>query len=503
MLRCREYIRVSSRKQVRGASLDDQRAANARRAAQLGSRIDYTYVEAGESAFKEKLDRRVAFQQMLEDARARRFDVLIVYDLSRFSRFARVSLQIAADLERLGVQVISTTEYFDTNTAAGRMTFTMLAAAAQFKSDHLSERMKAIRKGEAERGEHVGPVPLGYLRVAGKLQIDETTAPAVRLFGELYSRGDLSVMAAVDAVQSAGYTLNALAAEEMISNAAYAGHVSRKGAIVVEHAHPAIWSPELWARISEVRQQRARRRTKQVQPHHGLLTGLAVCGHCGAPMWHHPNSRSGRYYHCASSEARQSKGHPELICGASWVKAEPVEQATLAWIEAAILTPDLLDIARRLLAEQAPMPQAPDVNQIEQKLKRLARAYADGAYDDLDYEQKRASLLAQLQTAPARPTPIADIEAVLAALRDIPALLVEATAQERRQILGQLVTGVYLRASGVLALRPTKIGEPLLFAAAQSAAWRLTNGPQCGPGGHATGIPARWLNRRPAILTAA
>ena len=91
----------------------------------------------------------------------------------------------------------------------------------------------------------------------------------------------------------------------------------------------------------------------------------------------------------------------------------------------------------------------------------------------------------------------------MAALRDIPALLVEATAQERRQILGQLVTGVYLRASGVLALRPTKIGEPLLFAAAQSAAWRLTNGPQCGPGGHATGIPARWLNRRPAILTAA
>ena len=37
MLRCREYIRVSSRKQVRGASLDDQRAANARRAAQLGT----------------------------------------------------------------------------------------------------------------------------------------------------------------------------------------------------------------------------------------------------------------------------------------------------------------------------------------------------------------------------------------------------------------------------------------------------------------------------------
>lgn len=32
MLRCREYIRVSSRKQIRGASLDDQRAANAGRA---------------------------------------------------------------------------------------------------------------------------------------------------------------------------------------------------------------------------------------------------------------------------------------------------------------------------------------------------------------------------------------------------------------------------------------------------------------------------------------
>lgn len=154
-------------------------------------------------------------------------------------------------------------------------------------------------------------------------------------------------------------------------------------------------------------------------------------------------------------------------------------------------------------AEHAPTPQAPDVGQIEQRLKRLSRAYADGAYDDLEYEQKRAALLAQLQVAPAQHAPIADVEAVLAALRDIPALLAEATAQERRQILGQLVTGVYLRSSGVLALRPTKIGEPLLFAAAQSAAWRLTNGPQCGPGGHVTGIPARWLTRKPAILKAA
>jgi site-specific DNA recombinase len=136
-MRYRQYIRVSSKAQLRGASLEDQERANVARVGQLGGTIEHTYTEPGRSAFTENLGKRQAFQQMLTDARARRFDALIIYDLSRFSRQAAVALTVAADLERLGITVISATEYFDRTTAAGRMTFTMLAAAAQFKSDHL------------------------------------------------------------------------------------------------------------------------------------------------------------------------------------------------------------------------------------------------------------------------------------------------------------------------------------------------------------------------------
>jgi len=501
-MRCRDYIRVSSRKQVRGASLDDQQRANAGRASQLGSAIDFTYVEAGESAFREKLDKRQAFQQMLEDAKARRFDTLIVYDLSRFSRFARVALQVAADLERLGVQVVSATEYFDMATAAGRMTFTMLAAAAQFKSDHLSERMKSVRKSEAERGEHIGPVPLGYIRTNGRLTIDPATAPGVLLLGEIYARGDVGVGTAVDRVREAGYSINALAAEEMIGNPTYAGHSCHKGRVVAEHTHEAIWSADLWARIQEVRQQRSRRRPAQ-QQHHALLAGLAVCGCCGAPMWHQPNGWRGRYYRCSSQDTRTNVGHTDLRCDEMAVRAERVEGMALAWVEAAILTPDLLDIARRMLSEQQPAQAAPDRAQIEQRLKRLARAYADGAYEDSDYEQRRATLLAQLETSATPTAPVADIEAVLRALQDMPALVAEATPEERRQILGQLVSEVYIRRSGVLALRPTRIAAPLLLAAAQSNSWDLMNVWECGPGGLPTAVPAHWLSQRPAILMAA
>jgi site-specific DNA recombinase len=125
--RYRQYIRVSSRQQLRGASLGDQDTSNQATVRKLDAHIEHTYDEPGRSAFTENLNKRSAFQQMLIDARNRKFDVLVVYDLSRFSRSMRVSLNIAADLEGLGIEVLSSTEQFDQHTASGRLTFHMLS----------------------------------------------------------------------------------------------------------------------------------------------------------------------------------------------------------------------------------------------------------------------------------------------------------------------------------------------------------------------------------------
>src|SRR5690349_7474878 len=157
------YIRVSDRRQVKGVSLEEQERACRTYAERMGWIVVAVYVEPGRSAYSEKLERRLAFQQLLAAARRKEYDTCLVYKLDRFVRKTLIQYQAAAELERCGVQIASATEPIDRKTAAGRMTFGMLAVAAEAYSDQLSERMRDTRAAEARHGRHVGPVPVGYL----------------------------------------------------------------------------------------------------------------------------------------------------------------------------------------------------------------------------------------------------------------------------------------------------------------------------------------------------
>jgi len=109
-IRCVLYLRVSSPKQIDGTSLEDQEHLGRADAAQKGWSMTRVYIEAGRSAFTENLAKRVAFQEMLADARAGLFDVVLVYKLNRFARNVPAQYAAAAELERYGVQIASMTE---------------------------------------------------------------------------------------------------------------------------------------------------------------------------------------------------------------------------------------------------------------------------------------------------------------------------------------------------------------------------------------------------------
>jgi site-specific DNA recombinase len=148
-IRCVLYLRVSSRKQLDGVSLEDQEHLGRAKAVRQGWRVTRVYVESGRSAFTEKLDKRVAFQEMLADARRGQFDVVLVYKLNRFARNVPIQYQAAAELESCGVDIASVTEPIERKTASGRATFGVLAVMAQLQSDQLSEKMRDTRLAEA------------------------------------------------------------------------------------------------------------------------------------------------------------------------------------------------------------------------------------------------------------------------------------------------------------------------------------------------------------------
>ena len=92
-MRARLYAWVSTEEQTEGYSIDAQRRAF--QALCLGREwnAEREYVEEGKPARTEDMNKRPVFKEMMEDALARRFDVVVVHKLDRFSRNLRITLE--------------------------------------------------------------------------------------------------------------------------------------------------------------------------------------------------------------------------------------------------------------------------------------------------------------------------------------------------------------------------------------------------------------------------
>src|SRR5205823_1982917 len=95
------------------------------------------YVDEGFSAARESAASRPQFRRLLADVDARRFDVILVHKLDRFSRNLIVTLQSLARIDKAGATFVSLTEQIDYTTPMGRLFLTMLAGIAQWYSDNL------------------------------------------------------------------------------------------------------------------------------------------------------------------------------------------------------------------------------------------------------------------------------------------------------------------------------------------------------------------------------
>jgi DNA invertase Pin-like site-specific DNA recombinase len=113
-MRAVSYIRVSREEQVEGWSLAAQRDQCAELAARRSWDMAQVFEEPGRSA---KTDLRPTFQRMMSQAEARRFDVIIVHKLDRFSRSLANVVRNVARLKEAKVGLVSVSEpWLDTTT---------------------------------------------------------------------------------------------------------------------------------------------------------------------------------------------------------------------------------------------------------------------------------------------------------------------------------------------------------------------------------------------------
>ena len=111
------------------------------------------YVDRGVSGAK---DRRPALDQLLADAKRRRFDVLVCWRLDRLGRSLKHLITLLDDLQALGVAFVSLAEGIDATTPAGKLQMHILGAIAEFERARIVERVRAGLARRAAQGKPLG-----------------------------------------------------------------------------------------------------------------------------------------------------------------------------------------------------------------------------------------------------------------------------------------------------------------------------------------------------------
>src|SRR5436305_11911412 len=100
--------------------------------------------------------KREAREKLLEAARRREIDVVLVWRLDRWGRSVTDLLATLQELEHLGVGFVSLTEALDLTTPAGRAMAGLLAVFAEFEREILRERVRAGLAQARQNGQRLG-----------------------------------------------------------------------------------------------------------------------------------------------------------------------------------------------------------------------------------------------------------------------------------------------------------------------------------------------------------
>src|SRR5262247_3783487 len=151
MKRAALYMRVSTK--GHGQTTETQAVALRDYAANRGFEIIDEYGDEGISGSK---DSRPALDRLMKDARARKFDVVIVARFDRFARSVSHLLRALEEFSHLGIDFVSLSESIDTSTPMGKMIFTVLGAVAELERNLIKERVHMGISRARKQGKRLG-----------------------------------------------------------------------------------------------------------------------------------------------------------------------------------------------------------------------------------------------------------------------------------------------------------------------------------------------------------
>ncbi|RAZ34811.1 recombinase family protein [Microbacterium sp. SMR1] len=381
MTRAALYLRQSMDRDGRSEGIDRQRARCRSLAESRGWDIADEYVDNDVSASKPR-GAGTAWHRLIVDAKAQRVDVVVAVDQDRILR----GIGDLVTILDTGVRIATVDGELDLTTADGEFRATLAAGLARFEVRRKSERQK---RANAHRRERLLPAggrrAFGYTKLRAGAAVDwpkrvssdgtewpdygheplEPEASAVRQgYAMLLAGATLRSIArawnADGLTTTVGQRFEAYSVRNVLANPRNAGLVApprsaadggqsgaqnlRLSDLPVGSWEPLV-SPETWAAARDLLADPARRSNPGAMPK-TLLSGIATCGVCGAPM-KAGVIRDIRSYRCSAS--------PHLSR-----KRDDADHFITHVVLDRLARPDAAEILRR--------PDAPDADRLRAEL---------------------------------------------------------------------------------------------------------------------------------------
>ena len=269
------YIRVSSQDQfLEGYSLDAQERVLREYCDQKNYDVHGIYRDEGISA--KDIKHRPGVMQLLADAKEKRFEIILIWKLTRFSRSLANLVVVCDELEKYGVMLVSYSEAFDCTTPAGRMIRNMLGTVAQFEREVISENVMLGMAERAQQGKPTCTYILGYDydKETETITINQEETEQVRYIYQTYLQlKDIAEVA--KACREKGYrgknggVPKPESIHKILTHVRYCGYNTYHGEICPGR-FPAIITPDIFKRVQSLIKRQGKtvgRKRKYDLPH--------------------------------------------------------------------------------------------------------------------------------------------------------------------------------------------------------------------------------------------
>jgi site-specific DNA recombinase len=241
---------------------------------------------------------RPEFIRMIEDAKGKRFDIILAHKLDRISRVPKDFYNLFELLQNIGVEICTVEDNFDTTTPQGRVFLGILLQFAAFERELGIERTANAMLQNAINGKVGGGyAPLGYERREKNFFVIEAEAEIVKYIFREYASGILPSQIC-NYLNSKGYRtkkhyrkdgtpvgdrpFSPKTILDVIKNPTYIGVVVYNGK-AYEGKHEKIIDEDLYHKANEqVGVNLIQKATGKITKSDAILNGIIRCELCGA-----------------------------------------------------------------------------------------------------------------------------------------------------------------------------------------------------------------------------